>query len=99
MICFGQASGGSNSVLIDMLMDNSIGVIGYWVTPFQTDAGGAGRKAIATMLDWISEGRLHVLEGATFPIAQAGLAQAAIESRATIGKVTLMVNEQSWKLG
>jgi NADPH2:quinone reductase len=96
MVCFGQASGASNTVSLDLLMDNSVGVIGYWVTPFQMSKGGEGRQAAATMLDWISEGRLRVLEGPAFPIAKAGLAQAEIEARRTFGKVSLTVDEQSW---
>jgi NADPH2:quinone reductase len=97
MVCFGQSSGASNTVALDLLMDNSIGVIGYWVTPFQTSAGGEGRKAIATMLDWLADGRLRALEGASFPIAKASAAHSAIESRGTFGKVTLSVDEASWQ--
>jgi NADPH2:quinone reductase len=97
MVCFGQASGATNTVSLDLLMDNSIGVIGYWVTPFQMSEGGEGRAAVATMLDWIAQNRLRVLEGPAFPIAQAGAAQAAIESRATFGKVSLTVDEDSWQ--
>ena len=97
MVCFGQASGASNTVSIDLLMDNSIGVIGYWVQPFQNSENGEGRKAIATMLDWIADGRLRVLEGACFPIAQAGAAQAAIESRKTFGKISLAVDDLAWR--
>ena len=99
MVCFGQASGASNTVSLDLLMDNSIGVIGYWVTPFQMSEGGEGREAIVTMLDWIANGRLRVLEGPSFPIARAGAAQAAIESRGTFGKVSLTVDEASWEQG
>lgn len=66
------------------------------VTVFQTNVGGEGREAIATMLDWIADGRLRVLEGASFPIAQAGAAHAAIESRSTFGKVSLPADEESW---
>jgi NADPH2:quinone reductase len=97
MVCFGQASGASNMVSLDLLMDNSIGVIGYWVTPFQTSEGGEGRAAIATMLDWLADGRLRALEGASFPIAKASAAHSAIESRGTFGKVTLSVDEASWQ--
>ena len=97
MVCFGQASGASNSVSLDLLMDHSIGVIGYWVTPFQTSADGRGREAIATMLDWVADGRLRVIEGPSFPIAEAGKAHAAIESRETFGKVSLSVDEGSWQ--
>lgn len=96
LVCFGQASGASNVVSLDRLMDDSVGVIGYWVSPFQTSDSGEGRLAMATMLDWIANGRLRVLEGASFPIAKAGAAQAAIESRATFGKVSLTISEESW---
>lgn len=99
LVCFGQASGASNTVSLDRLMDNSIGVIGYWVSPFQNSASGEGRLAIATMLDWIAGRRLRVVEGASFPIAKAGEAQAQIEARATVGKVTLRVDEESWTKG
>lgn len=94
MVVFGQASGASNTVSLDLLMDRSIGVIGYWGTPFLRDGDG-GRTAISTMLRWIAEGRLRVLEGQSFPIGQASAADAAIEARATFGKVSLSVDDSS----
>lgn len=97
MVCFGQASGASNMISLDRLMDDSIGIIGYWVTPFQMSEGAEGRRAIEAMLGWIAEGRLRVLEGASFPIAQAGAAHSAIESRTSFGKVSLVVDEGSWQ--
>ncbi|HEX5608909.1 MAG TPA: zinc-binding dehydrogenase [Solirubrobacterales bacterium] len=97
MVTFGQSSGASNSVELDLLMDESIGVSGYWVTPFQRDESG-GREAIATILEWIAAGKLRVVEGPSFPVAKAGEAQAAIEARATTGKVTLTVDDDSWEV-
>jgi NADPH2:quinone reductase len=93
MVVFGQASGASNIVSLDLLMDRSIGVMGYWVTPFLRDGGG---DAIATILAWLAEDRLRVLEGPSYPVGQASAAHAAIEARATVGKVTLIVDEASW---
>lgn len=81
---------------LDLLMDRSIGVIGYWVTPFMRDEERA-RAAISTLLGWIAEGRLRVLEGPSFPVGQASAAHAAIEARATSGKVSLSVDETSWE--
>lgn len=95
MVVFGQASGASNTVSLDLLMDRSIGVIGYWATPFMRSDGG--RAAMSTMLRWIGEGRLRVLEGPSFPIGQASAAHAAIEARTTFGKVSLSVDEESWR--
>lgn len=41
-------------------------------------------------------GRLNVRIGATYPLASAGQAQAALESRATTGKV-ILIPEANWK--
>ena len=93
MVVFGQASGASNTVSLDVLMDRSIGVIGYWVTPFLRERGGA---VIDTMLSWIADGRLRPLEGPSYAIGQVSAAHSAIEARETAGKVTLTVDEASW---
>jgi NADPH2:quinone reductase len=95
MVVLGQATGASNTVSLDLLMDRSIGVCGYWVTPLHRDSD-AGAEVIARLLQWIAEGRLRAVEGPEFPIGQAGAAHAAIEARATVGKVTLTVEEASW---
>ena len=96
LVVYGQASGASNSVSLDVLMDRSLGVIGYWVTPFLRRDGGS---VITTLLSWIAEGRLRVLEGPAYPIGEASDAHAAIEARATAGKVSLVVDEASWGTG
>jgi NADPH2:quinone reductase len=93
MVVFGQASGASNMVSLDLLMDRSIGVIGYWVTPLLDEGGGA---VIDTILSWIADGRLRALEGPSYPVGQVAAAHSAIEARETMGKVTLTVDEASW---
>jgi NADPH2:quinone reductase len=40
LVAYGQASGASNMVSLDDLMDRSIGVIGYWATPQMRDLIG-----------------------------------------------------------
>lgn len=95
MVAFGQASGASNTVSLDLLMDRSIGVIGYWVTPFL--GGDGGGNAIRKILSWVAAGKVRVLEGASYPVGQASAAHAAIEARATVGKVTLAVDDASWE--
>jgi NADPH2:quinone reductase len=94
MVVFGQASGASNTVSLDLLMDRSIGVIGYWVTPLLHDGGGA---VIDTILSWIADGRLRALEGPSYAVGQVSAAHSAIEARETVGKVTLTVDEASWE--
>jgi NADPH2:quinone reductase len=93
MVVFGQATGASNTVSLDVLMDRSIGVIGYWVTPLLHEGGGA---VIDTILSWLADGRLRALEGPAYPIGQVSAAHKAIEARETVGKVTLSVDEASW---
>jgi NADPH2:quinone reductase len=93
MVVFGQASGASNTVSLDLLMDRSIGVIGYWVTPLLRERGGA---IIDQLLSWIADGRLRALEGPSYAIGRVSAAHSAIEASATVGKVTLTVDEPSW---
>jgi NADPH2:quinone reductase len=93
MVVFGQASGASNTVSLDLLMDRSIGVIGYWVTPLLNDGGGA---VIDTILSWIADGRLRTLEGPSYAVGQVSAAHSAMEARETVGKITLTVDEASW---
>ncbi len=94
MVVFGQASSASNVVSLDLLMDRSIGVIGYWVTPFLR--GSEAHAAIGAILNWVAEGRLQVVEGPSYPIGRVADAHAAIEARTTVGKVSLVVDEASW---
>ena len=79
-------------VNLDDLMDRSIGVIGYWATPHMRDLVGT-RRTIEALLEHLAHGQLRAVEGASFPLAEAAQAHASIAARATIGKVTLVVDE------
>jgi NADPH2:quinone reductase len=92
LVAFGQASGASNTVNLDDLMDRSIGVIGYWATPHMRDLVGT-RRTIEGLLEHVARGQLRAVEGPSFTLADAAQAHASIAARATIGKVTLIVNE------
>jgi NADPH:quinone reductase len=92
LVAFGQASGDSNMVSLDDLMDRSIGVIGYWGTPHMRDLSGT-RRTIEVLLDHVASGRLRTVEGPSFPLANAAKAHASLAARATVGKVTLVVDE------
>ena len=92
LVVYGQASGAANAVSLDDLMDRSIGVIGYWATPHMRDLVGT-RRTIGTLLEHLAHGQLRAVEGASFPLAEAAQAHASIAARATIGKVTLVVDE------
>jgi hypothetical protein len=93
MVVFGQASGASNTVSLDLLMDRSIGVIGYWVTPFLREEGAAVIDTILTL----DRGRAPPCAGGpSYAVGQVSAAHSAIEARETGGKVTLTVDEASW---
>lgn len=92
LVVYGQASGASNMVSLDDLMDRSIGVTGYWATPQMRDLIGT-RRTIEGLLEHVVSGRLRPVAGPSFPLADAAQAHASIAARATVGKVTLVVDE------
>ena len=70
LVAYGQASGASNVVSLDGLMDNSIGVIGYWALPpharprrhpthHQTPAGAPRERTAAPRPGTIIPNRRH----------------------------------------
>lgn len=95
LVAYGQSSGASNFVSVDTLMDHSIGVIGFWLTPALADRRAA-RRVIEELLAAVADGSLHVIEGPSFPIARARDAHAMVGARGTVGKVTLAADEAGW---
>jgi len=89
LIAYGQACGASNTVAVDALMDRSVGVIGFHLTPHLADRS-ATRVIISRLLAAVADGQLEIVEGPAFPIAAAREAHFAIASGATSGKVTLI---------
>lgn len=87
LVTFGAAGGGGIEAP-DMWRLNmkGQGVMGYggpWLRP---GAAEAAREAITRHLQ---RGELRVVEGASFPLAEAAEAHAAVEGRKTTGKVVL----------
>lgn len=95
LVAYGQASGSSNTVSVDRLMNASIGVLGFWLTPYLADRV-ATRRVIETLLAAVAEGRLRVREGPSFLIAHARHAHELIGAGASAGKVTLAAGEAGW---
>jgi NADPH2:quinone reductase len=92
LVAYGQASGASNTVSVDLLMDRSIGLSGYWAVPEIREAAGT-RQVVERLLDEVAAGRLRVVEGPAFAAADAAEAHRAVAARATTGKVTLTFEE------
>ena len=95
LVAYGQASGASNTVSLDSLMDRSIGVIGFWLTPAIADRV-ATRRVIEELLNAVAADRLRVVEGPSFPIARARDAHAMVGAGNTVDKVTLAVDDAAW---
>jgi|KBSSwiStaDraftv2_1062776.scaffolds.fasta_scaffold459840_1 NADPH:quinone reductase len=95
LVAYGQASGASNLVSVDTLMDYSIGILGFHLTPFLTDRA-ATRVVITELLAALAGRRLTVAEGPSFPIASAADAHRLVGSGQTSGKVTLLADEAGW---
>ena len=95
LVAYGQASGASNVVSVDTLMDHGIGVFGFWLTPFLADRKPT-RLVMEKLLTAMAKGELHVVEGRSFPISQARAAHELVGSRGTTGKVTLRAEEDDW---
>ena len=92
LVTFGAASG-EGLRPPDMWQLNVKGqtVSGYggpWLRP---GAAAAAREAI---LGYLRDDKLRVVNGRSFPLAEAASAHRAVEGRATIGKVLLLLNEE-----
>jgi NADPH2:quinone reductase len=48
------------------------------------------RSSMAKLFDWLADGRLRVLIGRKFPLAEAGAAHSWLESRQSQGKILLL---------
>lgn len=70
------------------LMATSRAVVGFWLVHALRLPGGM-RPAMEELLDLHSAGRLRVLDGGRYPLAQARRAHEDLRARRTTGKLTL----------
>ena len=89
LIYFGEASGSPAPVDVGRLYEKSLQVGAYWLrTPHPRQLG---REAAATLLEGLASGSLRAPAVRVFPLANAGEAHRALESRTTEGKLLLRV--------
>jgi NADPH2:quinone reductase len=90
MVVFGAASGQVVEFSGRQLMYKNQAVIGYWLSAWmqRTDRIAA---AVSELMQLLAAGRLRIIVGQTFPLAQAAEAHRAIAERRTTGKVVLLV--------
>jgi NADPH2:quinone reductase len=85
---YGPVLGGPGALNI-MSLPKSI-KLGYAVYHDHVHTPELLRARAAQLFDWIAEGKLHIKIGGIYPLADAALAHAAMESRTTIGKLLLI---------
>jgi len=90
MVIYGAASGKISQFSGIQLMYKNQAIIGYWLT---SQLQRADRIAMAAMelMQFLASGKLQIIVGQTFPLAEAAQAHQAVAERRTMGKVVLLV--------
>jgi len=90
MVVYGAASGQIVQFSGIQLMYKNQAIIGYWLT---SQMSRSDRIAMAAMelMQYLASGKLEIIVGQTFPLAEAAEAHKAIAERKTMGKTVLLV--------
>ena len=90
MVVFGAASGQVVQFSGIQLMYKNQAIIGYWLT---SQLRRTDRVAAAAMelMQFLASGKVEIIVGQTFPLAEAAEAHRAIAERKTVGKVVLLI--------
>jgi NADPH2:quinone reductase len=89
MVVFGAASGEIVQFSGIQLMYKNQSIIGYWLTAWLSRPDRIA-AASRDLMGYLASGKLHIIVGNTFPLAQAAEAHRAIAARKTTGKVVLL---------
>jgi NADPH:quinone reductase len=90
MVVYGAASGQITQFSGIQLMYKNQAIIGYWLAS-QLSRSERITQAIMDLMQYLSKGKLEIIVGQTYPLAQAAEAHKAIAERKTTGKVVLLV--------
>lgn len=89
MVIYGAASGEVTSFTGVQLMYKNQAIIGYWLTAWLQRPERVALAALELM-QYLNAGKLKIIVGQTFPLAEAAEAHRAIAERKTTGKVVLL---------
>jgi len=89
VVFFGMAGGDPPKVDPRELMDTSRSLTGGDLWNVLTSSAERVRRA-GELFQWLAEGKVEVRIAARYPLAEGAQAHAALESRATIGKILLI---------
>lgn len=90
LVAFGNSSGEPGQALSSQLHPLNRAVVGYSSGHYRRYRPDALRPAAEAVLGLLADGRLRLVVGARFPLAEAARAHELIESRASIGKTLLL---------
>ena len=90
MVIYGAASGQVAQFTGIQLMYKNQAIIGYWLTS-QLSRTDRVAKAMMEIMHYLGSGKLEIIVGQTFPLAEAAEAHRTIADRKTMGKVVLVV--------
>lgn len=91
MVVIGAAGGPIAQFSGAQLMYKNLSVVGYWLTAWLSRPDKIV-EATAALLQFLAHGKLQIIVGQTFPLAEAAAAHRAIAERQTSGKVVLLVD-------
>ncbi len=92
LVVFGRAGGQQQDVDPVRLMKRCQEVIGFWLPPVLARPSLVA-PSVRELSEYLTSGRLKVLVGARFPLADAAEAHRQMEARRTTGKVVLTVRD------
>lgn len=90
MVIYGAASGQVAQFTGVQLMYKNQAIIGYWLTAWMSRPDRIAAAAMELM-QFLASGKLQIVVGSTYPLAEAVQAHQAIANRQTMGKVVLLV--------
>ncbi|TME11529.1 MAG: NADPH:quinone oxidoreductase family protein [Chloroflexi bacterium] len=90
MVIYGATSGQIAQFTGIQLMYKNQAIIGYWLNS-QLRRTDRITRAVMDLMQYFISGKLEIVVGQTFPLAQAAEAHSAIAERKTMGKVVLML--------
>lgn len=93
MVVFGAASSQIIQFSGIQLMYKNQAIIGYWLTS-QLSRPDRIAQAIMDLMQYLSNGKLEIIVGNSFPLEKAAEAHKAIAERKTTGKVVLVISKQ-----
>ncbi|GHH25845.1 quinone oxidoreductase family protein [Streptomyces rubradiris] len=86
---YGFASGQLADIPVHTLLQKSITVGGFWLPHMYTDRTLPLTASMKTLFSCVASGRIKVISGGTFPLADAAKAHHALQSRTGTGKFCL----------